>query len=194
MHDLRDPQSSPADTPAGTITGNVNAGAVTVADRARGTWKRVLAIAGAALGVALVGACTGCASEIAAVKDTVAGALGYEPVGTADLADVAAELGRYAEVLAPRARAEAEAAALRERLRAQTDRVVELEAKIEQVRDDHATVLGAVHLDYGTEIERLTAELDEAEAFIALFPASIVAAILAQQALPVDEAAPAPAQ
>ena len=71
-----------SDVPAGTVTGDVTAGAVTIADRARKTWRRVLAIAGAALGVALVGACTGCASEIAAVKDTVAGALGYERVGT----------------------------------------------------------------------------------------------------------------
>ena len=184
---LRSQRSSPANTPAGTVTGDVTAGTVTVADHVRKTWRRVLAIAGAVLGVALVGACTGCASELSAVKDTVAGALGYERVGTADLAAVTADLIGLHDDLAPRARAEAEGATLREQLRVQRDRVVELEADIERLRDDHATVLGAVHMDYGAEIERLVGEIEEAQAFIALFPADLVALIMGQQVVGEEE-------
>ena len=180
---MRSQRNDPANTPAGTVTGDVTAGTVTVADHVRKTWRRVLAIAGAVLGVALVGACTGCASELSAVKDTVAGALGYERVGTADLAAVTADLIGLHDDLAPRARAEAEAATLREQLRVQTDRVVELEAEIEKVKDDATTVLGATHVDYQWTIDDLNKQIDEAQAFIALFPADLVAIIMAQQAV-----------
>ena len=60
---------------------------------------------------------------------------------------------------------------------------VELKADIERLQDDHATVLGAVHMDYGAEIERLVGEIEEAQAFIALFPADLVALIMGQQAV-----------
>ena len=140
------------------------------------------AIAGAAIGLALVTTCTACATT-EAVLDKVAGAAGYERTGTADLAGVTADLIRLHDDLAPRAQAEAEAATLREQLRVQTDRVVKLEADIERLRDDHATVLGAVHMDYGAEIERLVGEIEEAQAFIALFPADLVALIMGQQAV-----------
>ena len=158
---------------------NATAGTVTVADRSRMIWRRVLQIGTAAIGVALVTTCAACATT-EAVLDKVAGAAGYERAGTADLADVTASLIDLHDDLAPRARSEAEAATLREQLRVQTDRVVELEADIERLQDDHATVLGAVHVDYQLEIDRQVADLKEAQAFIALFPADLVALIMAQ--------------
>ena len=171
-----------SDVPAGTVTGDVTAGAVTIADRARKTWRRVAAIAGAVIGVALVTTCTACATT-EAVLDKVAGAAGYERAGTADLAGVTADLVRLHDDLAPRAHAEAEAATLREQLRIQTDLVVELKADIERLQDDHTIVLGAVHVDYQLEIERLVRQIKEAQAFIALFPADLVALIMGQQAV-----------
>ena len=157
----------------------MNATAGTVADRSRMIWRRVLQIGTAAIGVALVTTCAACATT-EAVLDKVASAAGYERTGAANLADVTASLIDLHDDLAPRAHAEAEAATLREQLRVQTDRVVELKADIERLKDDHATVLGAVHVDYQLEIDRQVADLKEAQAFIALFPADLVALIMAQ--------------
>ena len=151
----------------------------TVADHVRKTWRRVAAIGGAAIGVALITTCTACATT-EAVLDKVASAAGYERTGAANLADVTASLIDLHDDLAPRARSEAEASTLREQLRVQTDRVVALEADIERLQDDHVTVLGAVHVDYQLEIERLVGEIERAQAFIALFPADLVALIMAQ--------------